>query len=138
MIDTSPASQSGLVSKFAPPPNQGYALVVSNADLPGFLVSGTGGASVSAFALATTIAVWHFIVGRYTPSTEVAIFVDGDKTVNVTAVPASCNVSTANFEVGRYEQNNSRVLHAKCRDVFICRTALSDELIEEVRQSSVP
>jgi hypothetical protein len=138
MIDTSPTTNSGLASKEAAVPDRGYALAWITSDQPFFSVSGNGSSIVTATAPVSTLGGWHFLVGRFTPSTEVAIFNDGDKTVNITAIPASINASAQAFEIGRYLNDNNRVIHAKARDVFICASALSDALIEEVRTTSVP
>jgi len=40
---------------------------------------------------------WHFIVGRFTPSTEVAIFLDSIKASNTSGIPASCNDSAGPY-----------------------------------------
>ncbi len=138
MIDTVPAGSSGLITRDGTVPQRGYALFWNSSNEARFLMSSTGSATKSVASPASTLSEWHFLVGRFIPSTEVAVFVDGDKTVNTTAIPASCNVSTENFQVGRGFASDASIVHAKCRDVFICRSALSDELIEEVRQSSVP
>lgn len=138
MIDTSPTTQAGIFSKDGPAPQRGYSLGLTTGDQPFFAASSTGAASVAAVGGVASIGVWHFFAGRFTPGAEVAIFSDGDKTVNTTAVPASINVSTQAFEVGRYLNDNNRVIHGKTRDVFVCASALSDALIEEVRVTSVP
>lgn len=138
MVDTLPSVAGGLISKSADSPDRGYALTVTPAPEYLFLVSGNGAAAFQAISPTSTISVWRFIVGRYIPSTEIAIFVDGDKTVNTTAIPASLNVSAQAFELGRYFNTDSYIAHAKMRDVFVCAAALSDTLIEEVRKASSP
>ncbi len=138
MIDSLPASAAGFISKDAAAPNRGYYLAVTSAGAVTFSMSATGAAQSFVTSPATSTGVWHFITGRFMPSAEVATFVDGDKTTNSTAIPAQCNVSTGNFEVGRFAQTNSFVLHGKTRDVFICAAALDDALIEEVRVTSTP
>ena len=138
MIDTSPTTTSGLISRDAVPPNRGYNLTWNSSDIAAFAMSGTGAATTVATSAISTLAVWHFIAGRFIPSTEVAIFVDGDKSTNSTAVPASCNVSTQSFEVGRYLNDGNRIIHAKCRDVFIFQSALTDDLITRIRQNTLP
>lgn len=137
-VDIAPVTASGLVSRDGIPANRGYSLSVQPGGLPRFSVSSNGTTVFSATGSAASISEWHFVTGRFTPSVEVAVFVDGTKTVNTTGIPASCNVSTQAFEVGRYLNSNSRVIDGKCRDLFVCWTALSDELIELVRLSSVP
>jgi len=139
MVDNLGSIAGGVISKDAPAPQRGYALTArATADFV-FAVSNTGGSSVAAVgAITYSIGVWRFVVGRFIPSVEIAIIIDGDKTTNTTAIPAVCNVSTQAFEIGRYFSDNARVLNGKVRDVFICQTALSDAFIEEIRQSSTP
>jgi hypothetical protein len=111
---------------------------MDTSDKPVFFVSSNGAATFTVTGSPLTIGAWHFIALRFIPSTEIAVFQDGDKAVNATAIPASINVSTQNFEIGRYINDDSRTFHGRARDVFICAAALSDALIEEVRATSVP
>ncbi len=138
MTDSSPALDSGFISKDQTSPNRGYVLGWQAADNGFFQVTGTGAAMVTAFTPGLSLGVWNFIVGRFTPSTEVAIFSNSDKGVNTTAVPASQFVSPQAFNVGRYYADNARIVHGKARDVFVCASALSDQVIEQLRVTSVP
>jgi len=138
MVDSAPAAQGGFMGKYGVVTNYGYAMRWDSANIPGFFMSGNGSNVLFVGAPASTIGVWHFLVGRFMPSTEVAIFVDGDKSVLTAAIPASIFASTQAFEVGRYANDNTRTLHCKARDVFICASALSDALIEEIRVTSAP
>jgi hypothetical protein len=138
MADSTPASLAGIVSRWGTTPNRGYALEWLSTNKVRFVMSGTGANAVLVESAVRPISAWTFIVGRFTPSTEVAVFVDGDKDVNTTAIPASIYASTQDFEIGRVEANNSYILHGKVRDVFVCAAALSDELIEEIRATSAP
>lgn len=137
-IQTSPSVAAGLISKDAAPTERGFVLAWSAADSPELNISGDGTASVIVTHSAKTLNAWHFIVGRFTPSTEVAVFVNNDKVVNTTSVPASLNVSTQNFEVGRFYNDNARVVHGQSRDVFICAAALSDATISDLYGASLP
>ncbi len=138
MMDAITPGGSGLISKTAGTPDYGYALGVTSTALPFGWFSGTGASLLSAFSVAINTGQWYFIASRFIPSTEVAIFVDGDKTTNTTAIPASVNVSAQQFEIGRYVALDAHISHAKARDVFICSSALSDALIEEIRVTSTP
>ncbi len=138
MIDSAPAVAGGLLSRSDDTPDRGYFLVQTNSGEAWFVASGTGAAVVQVLSATYTIGVWRFIVGRFTPSTEVAVFVDGDKNTSTVAIPASLNVSAQAFEVGRYYNDNTRIVHGKARDVFVCAASLSDALIEEIRVTSVP
>ncbi len=139
MVDTQPSGSSDtLISRDGTAPQRGYQLSWTTVNLPRFGASGTGAAIIFATGPTATTGVWHFIVGRFTPSTEIAIFVDGDKTVNVTAIPATVNVSTAAFQVGRRALDDSSIIHAKARDVFVCAAALEDDIIAALRANSQP
>lgn len=138
MVDSLPASAAGLVSKDGVAPQRGYSVQVTSGGVFTALFSGNGAAVITANSASYPISAWRFIVARFIPSTEVAVFVDGDKSTNTTAVPVAQFVSTQQFEVGRSGALDARIAHAKARDVFICAAALSDALIEEIRVTSVP
>jgi len=138
MIDSTPTTASGLISKDRPSPDLGYVLNWSTTNTVGFYVSGNGASQFGVVSASLEVGRWHFVTSRFTPSAEVAVFANGDKSTNTTAIPASINVSTQDFEIGRYFNDDNRIIHAKARDVFVCAAALSDQLIEEIRVSSVP
>lgn len=137
-IETTPSGSSGLISKDGSAPQRGYSLYWNSSNEARFLMSSNGSSTSVAISASSVTAQWHFIAARFIPSTEVAVFLDGIKSANTTAIPASCNVSTQAFEVGRGFASDASIIHARHRDVFVCRTALSDALIEEVRQASLP
>lgn len=58
---------------------------------------------------------WFYIVGRFTPSTELALFVNGMWYLNTTSIPATVHVGLENFNAGRYNRANyldGRISHA--------------------------
>ncbi len=138
MIDGLPSGQGGLAGKFGVITDYGYAIVVHSSGTIQTIVSSNGSTIFAATSAVAQTGQWLFLAGRFTPSTEVAVFVNGDKAVNTTAIPASVNVSSQDFEAGRFAADNSSIAHCKARDVFVCASALSDALIEEVRTTSVP
>lgn len=71
---------------------------------------------------------WHFIVGRYVPSTELAVYYDAVKTSNITSIPASINNSTAAFQIGGASAL-SQFMNGNAGLVFLCATSLSDTQI---------
>jgi len=137
-VDSTPAASSGLISKDAPATERGYVLYWTPANNPSFYVSvdGTAGALISYSA--RPLNTWTFIVGRFTPGAEVAIFVNADKATNTTSIPASINVSTQNFEVGRDFNSDGSIIQGRARDVFVCATALSDQTITDLYRASMP
>lgn len=71
---------------------------------------------------------WMYVVGRFTPSTELALFVDGNWYRNTTAIPATLFDSTEQLEVARYDHYyylDGGVCHA-----FLSAMALDDAEIE--------
>ncbi len=137
-IDSVPSFSSGLVSKSGLVTNYGYTLFWFPAGTPAFEISGNGSSLFNVAGPAIGTGSWHFLVGRFIPSNEIAVFQNGDKTTFTTAIPASMNASTQAYEMGRTKANDAQIIHGKARDVFICAAALSDALIEEIRASSVP
>lgn len=137
-VDETPATRSGLVSKDGASTDRGYALGWFTGDEPFFLTSGNGASVQIATAPSSSLDGWHFLAGRFIPSVEIDVFVDGVKTVFTTAIPSSLYGSGQDFELGRHNNDNSRIIHGRARDVFICAANLSDDLLEEVRVTSVP
>ncbi len=136
--DVAATGTHGLVTKDAASPQRGYAVTFQ---LPGKCaarVTGNGITVVSVISGAVAINAWHFVVGRYIPSVEVSILVDGTKTTNTTSVPASQFTSSANFEVGRDFSLDARIFHGRARDVFVCQAQISDEILESVRLATFP
>lgn len=83
---------------------------------------------VSALPLQT----WRFVVGRFTPSTELALFVNGAKSTNTTSIVASMADSTVAFEIGRLATNNANIINGNVGLGFVCAAALSDATINRL------
>ncbi len=137
-VDETPTTRSGLVSRDGASTDRGWTLGWFTGDEPFFLTSGNGAAVQIVTAVASSLDGWHFLVGRFIPSVEIDVFVDGVKTTFTTAIPSSLYGSSQDFELGRHNNDNSRIIHGRARDVFICAANLSDALLEEVRVTSVP
>lgn len=140
LVDIGPPSiPAGMVGKYGPATDYGYVILMQATDKMLFAVSGNGTTAVAVEASTSPVdGEWHFIAARFTPSTEIAIFMDEEKDVETTSIPASLNVATEDFEVGRYSGNNALIQEMLFRDLFICRAALSDALVERIRQASLP
>jgi len=68
---------------------------------------------------------WHHIVGVYTPSTSVVLYVDGVlETNNTSSVPASIDNDPADFEIGR-KGNNTLHFDGKIDEAAVWNSALS-------------
>lgn len=102
-----------------------------------FAISNTGSAfagSVSS-SVAITTGQWHFIAGRFIPSTETAIFVNSTETNNTTSIPASIFNSTSAFSVGSLS-GGGNTLDGRAALCFLCANALGDGLISSLYQQS--
>jgi len=138
-LDSFVTAQSAFISKHGPSPEFGYNLGLLTNDKLYFQMSGNGTSNNTIASTADTVlGEWMFLVGRFTPSVEIALFVNGLKFTNTTSIPAQCNASLQDFEIGRYFNDDARVIDARHRDVFLSRAILSDELIQEVRQATLP
>ncbi len=137
-INSLPGGAGGLISRDGIATNRGYVMFIGSTGAIRALVSGNGTNAFFINSADVPLTKWLFIVARYIPSTEISVFVNGVKTTNTTSIPASCFVSTQDFEVGRYFNADANIVDAKVRDVFICRSALSDALLEEIRTATAP
>jgi hypothetical protein len=137
-INSLPATSGGFISREGATGQRGYSLIVLSTGVVRMAMSGDGTAVLFVDSAAVPLNEWLFLVARYIPSTELSVFVNGVKTVNTTSIPASCFVSSQQFEVGRYINSDTRVVDAKARDVFICRSALTDAQIAAIRTATAP
>jgi hypothetical protein len=71
---------------------------------------------------------WFFVVGRYTPSKEIALFVNGSWYRNTTAIHAALFDTPENLEIGRYSRAN--YLNGRASHAFICAYSVPDRFIE--------
>lgn len=134
----SPNPAQGIVGRSGIFGNKGWALIKAASDQISCLVSADGTTSPVVTGSAMVVGNWHFVAMRWTPSTELAAFIDGDKFTTASSIPASLFVSTQNFEIGRYNNAMANVLDAKVRNVFVCAAAVPDARIELVRSLSMP
>lgn len=124
----------GLVSKYVTTGNQRSWHFTLNTGggiaVPSFTISADGTTAIhrSDAASALVVNTWNFIVGRLTPGTENAVFLNDAKAVNTTTVPASVFNSTAGLEVARRNVASSE-LNGRCALAFLCAAALPDALL---------
>lgn len=137
-LDVAPTLANGIVSKYGPSPQYGYVIWVAPSGTINFTLSGDGTTTVIVAGSVVAVGEWHFIAARFIPSTEVAVFIDGSKFTNTVGVPATAFNSSQQFEIGRYNNADSRIVDAKIRDVFLCASALTDEAMADIFAASTP
>lgn len=96
-------------------------------------VSGNGAAiDVVWSTTEPSINAWHFGVMRFLPSTELAVFLDGEWTRNVAGIPASIFNSNADFNIGASQNGTSGQLNGRVSLCFLCAAYLNDAIIDSL------
>lgn len=109
-----------------------FALVQSATDTAVFFIySGAVSNGVLAANSQVSTGAWHFIVGKWSPSTEHSLFIDTNKTTDTTSIPATINNSTAVLEIGRLPVA-AVALNGRVSNCFMCAMALSDTAISNL------
>lgn len=125
-----------LISKWGGAGQFAYRLVRLAAN--GFIrlnVSTDGAALVNATStIAPAIDTWFFAVGRFIPSTELAVFLNYTQYTNIVGVPASIFNSNGDLQIGA--TNAGARLTGRASISFLCAAALSDTIIRTIFQST--
>lgn len=101
---------------------------------PVFSVSNDGSLSFSVTGSIIPDATWTHIVGRYTPSTDISIFINGAKTSFTSpSVPTQLYTTAAEFMVGG---NGSEFLNGRASMAFMSALPLADNYISLIYQLS--
>lgn len=101
--DGTPASATKLGGHFNASGNQrSYILHNATDGTLQAIISSNGTATFTVSSVATMAdgTTWYLCALRYTPSTELAVFLQGVKAVNTTSIPAAIHDSTAPFTLG--------------------------------------
>lgn len=115
-----------IISKAAAAPNFGFQMaVITGTNKLRAQVSGNGTAITEFDSTATLApATWQFLAARFTPSTEMASFVNASKTTYTTAIPAAIANTTASFIIGA--NGAGSFLNGFSALNFLCAYNLSD------------
>jgi len=97
----------------------------------------TGATYIQAILLngMSSTGTWYFVCGRYDPSTEVKVWVNGQTTETTVSVPASLQNSSLDFAIGATSAG-LLPLNGRASFCFLCAAALSDAIINNLFQSS--
>ena len=93
----------------------------------------TGAAYISVTLAGLGSGVWSFIVGRYIPSTEIKVWINGDHAENVVAVPAALPDTAVQFSIGAVAAG-VLPLGGMASHCFLCAGQLSDAFIGTLYQ----
>jgi len=129
-----PGADEYCISKMTGAGNRSYRLYHDNLGGAYFGISDDGTNWDGVLSTAVTSG-WTFLAGRFTPSTEVAVWVDSVKATNVAAIGASIFNSSATFDVGAFGAG-SAFMAGLASMVFLAASAVEDDLIEAFYQQS--
>jgi hypothetical protein len=94
-----------------------------------FAISNNGTTTIGINSIATmTNNTWYFVVARYNPSTEIAVFLNGIKATLAVGVYASLYDGTASFAIGG-RSSGSTYTTGNIIFPFLCATNLSDTIV---------
>jgi hypothetical protein len=126
----STGQETGLISKWYETGNErAYVLYKNASDELVFSVSDDGSAvvSISDGGFNYAESQWFYVVGRFTVSTELALFVNGMWYKTTTGIPVTIFDCSESFEIGRY--NRSNYLDGRVSQAFICAYSVPDTFI---------
>lgn len=124
------ANNRGLIVKWLSTGDQrSYQLYYNNTAVT-VAVSSTGAAGGIVTVNGPVLAAdtWHFIAGRFSPSTQLAIYADGAWAGNTTSIPASIYSGTAPLEIGR----QAAYLSGAAAMCFLCAAVVPATAIENL------
>jgi hypothetical protein len=108
-----------------------FLLQKSAANVPAFTING----AVSVGATAVTNNTWYFLVGRYVPSTSIALFIDDAVQTNVAAIPAAITNSNAAFRIGA-DSAGGNIMTGRAALCFCAASQLSNTIILSLYHAS--
>lgn len=137
----SSATQQSLMSKYLPTGNQrGYLIQFDPFGMRlQFFLSSTGSntPNLSSANDSITVATWHFVAARFTPSTEMALWTDDTKATTTTSIIASIFNNTSTFRIGEIG-SVGLPLNGRIAFPLVCASALPDVVIETFYQMTAP
>jgi len=126
-----PAQWGGLLGKYNSATNdRSYLLLHNNVPTLSFNISNDGTNYLSLVSTGGLPAVdtWFWMVGRFIPSTEQALWVNDHKDAGTTGIYASLRNSAQNLLIGSYNAG-TYPFTGDWSLCFVCATALSDSII---------
>jgi len=133
-IDSFTPVVNALMMKWPAGGNLSYALFEAGG-LYYFIITGDGTTQVTVTSATATTGAWHFIIGRFIPSTELNLFDNGVKSTNVAGIPASVYSGNGALYIG-WDQADNSYLDGRAALCFLCATWLSDAAIAALYQQT--
>lgn len=122
------AEENFLTKRSAGAGNLSYYLRRTSTGLMNFEISTDGTAVKNVSGASVGAGSWAFVVGRFTPSAALDIWVNGVKATNTTSIPASIFSGSGALNLGAYA-GGSQVMTGDIALAFLCAALLSDTQI---------
>lgn len=134
-LDTGAVGEQ-FIGKWGAAGSRSYRLDKSGGGNIRILISSDGTAQTTiAASNAPNTSDWNFAVGRFDPSTELAIFLNGTKTTNTTSIPASIFQSATDFSTGATGAG-ANPFDGKLSMCFLSASFISDVAINNLYQQT--
>jgi len=102
-----------------------------------FIISDGAAFQIAGGAIALQQDTWYFLVGRFEPSTEAAIFVNSVQVgSDVAGIPAVLLNVGANFDIGSYNNGTGLLMTGRVSLAFLCTSLLSEAIISSLFQQT--
>jgi len=113
-----------------------YVLRINTANKPTFIVSSSGTDTVAVTGDALSTQTWYFMVGKFDPSTELRLFVNGQWYSQTGSVPSRLyTTNPARFTVGASDEGTGKFFLGHIQSVFVCNMLVPDVDIEDYYNS---
>jgi hypothetical protein len=131
---TSLAAAAYVMAKESGAPNRSYGLYFdATTGTVGFTISADGTTNQTHGSTAAVVVnTWNFVAARFTPSTEMALFVNGTKSHLVAAVPASIYAGAAELAIGA-RSTGLTPLPGNIAVAAVCSGLISDDHLALLR-----
>ena len=126
----------GVICKLAAAGNQrSYVLYINTKAY--LYISADGATQYNAESVANVNTTgWQLMIGRFVPNTTMDIYLDGVKRSISASGITTLKDSTAEFNIGSYENHTNGRFDGKISNAFVCACALSDSIIEAIWQQT--
>jgi hypothetical protein len=128
----------GQIGKYGTAGNRSYLLAKQGTDKVALFISNDGTNTKIVSSTATlSLNTWYFVVGRYTPSSEIAISLNTAQDTNTSSIYASLFDSTSPVRVGS-SVGTSQFMDGRAAFCFLAAAALTDVVIGTIYEAPLP
>lgn len=131
-----PQTDVPLIGKHNAVGNQRGYVLYGVSGVPRFRISGNGTNTFDVDGAVMNTGEWYFLVGRFDPSTEIALWVNTTKTINTTTIPATIFANTAPLAIGAFGSLATFFLDGRWSLGFVSAAYWPDALIEHLFDST--